>query len=264
MTHATYAFLIPIDDPDADDETLAKEAERLFEHRFDDRLNENNWNHQECLVLCNGRVVNINPEDDALFREAEQLPQEARYQWARLTALRCVANKLEFGVDPSRPSAMKAHWDDFDSLMTQIMLEVPPRLAALWAKGPMLLTTDSPADNWLDRSCRDVWGRQMELLLRSMERHKPPFSRDGSPYECCAFDLSRGSDNKEHDAILFVDIHTLSVALAPAPGARSTAGGGTQSGLRLGVPASKSPRNADHARQQRDTPTQTPHRTSTP
>ena len=109
MTHATYAFLIPIDDPDADDETLAKEAERLFEHRFDDRLNENNWNHQECLVLCNGRVVNINPEDDALFREAEQLPQEARYQWARLTALRCVANRLEFGVDPSRPSAMKAH-----------------------------------------------------------------------------------------------------------------------------------------------------------
>ena len=27
MTHATYAFLIPIDDPDADDETLAKEAD---------------------------------------------------------------------------------------------------------------------------------------------------------------------------------------------------------------------------------------------
>jgi hypothetical protein len=50
-------------------------------------------------------------------------------------------------------------------------------------------------------------GRQMELLLRSMECHKPPFSRDGSPYESCAFDLSRDSDNKEHDAILFVDIH---------------------------------------------------------
>jgi hypothetical protein len=208
MTHATYAFLIPIDDPDTDDETLAKEVERLFEDRCDDRLNENNGNHQECLVLSSGRIVNLQPDRDELFREAEQLPQEARYQWARLTALQCVANKLEFGVDPSQPSAMKAHWDDFDSLMTQIMLEVPPRLAALWAKGPMLLTTNSPADNWLDRDRRNVWGRQMELLLRSMECHKPPFSRDGSPCESCAFDLSRDSDNKEHNAILFVDIHT--------------------------------------------------------
>ena len=214
MTHATYAFLIPIDDPDADDETLAKEAERLFEHRFDDRLNENNWNHQECLVLCNGRVVNINPEDDALFREAEQLPQDKRYKWARLTALRCVANQLELGgrpslvVDPTELKPMEAYWDDFDSLMSQIMLEIPPRLAALWAKGPMLPPTDGPDGSWFERYCRDVWGRQMELLLRSMECQKPPFIRDGSPYECCAFDLLRDSDNKEHDAILFVDIHT--------------------------------------------------------
>jgi len=34
MTHAAYAFLIPIDDPDVDDETLAKEAERLFRGPF--------------------------------------------------------------------------------------------------------------------------------------------------------------------------------------------------------------------------------------
>jgi hypothetical protein len=214
MTHATYAFLIPIDDPDADDETLAKEAERLFEHRFDDRLNENNWNHQECLVLCNGRVVNINPEDDALFREAEQLPQDKRYKWARLTALRCVANQLELGgrpslvVDPTELKPMEAYWDDFDSLMSQIMLEIPPRLAALWAKGPMLPPTDGPDGSWFERYCRGVWGRHMELLLQSLQFHEPPFTGEGSPYEYRAFDLSWGSHNKEHDAILFVDIHT--------------------------------------------------------
>jgi hypothetical protein len=200
MTHATYAFLIPIDDPDADHETLTKEAERLFEDRFDDRLNENNGNHQECLVLRNGRIVNLQPDRDELFREAEQLPQDERYKWARLTALQCVAAQYEL--------CTQTRQDDFDSLMSQIMSEVPPRLAALWAKGPMLPPTNGPDGNYLDRNYRSVWGRQMELLLRSIEFHKPPFSSDGSPYEYRAFDLSRGSDSKDHNAILFVNIHT--------------------------------------------------------
>jgi hypothetical protein len=119
MTHAAYAFLIPIDDPDADDKTLAKEAERLFQDRFDDRLNENNANHQECLVLSNGRLVNLQPDHDELFREAEQLPQDKRYKWARLMALQCVASQHELCRQTCR--------DDFDSLISQIMSEVPPR-----------------------------------------------------------------------------------------------------------------------------------------
>jgi hypothetical protein len=202
MTHPTYAFLIPIDDPDADDETLAKEAERLFEDRFDERLDENNGNHQECLVLRNGRIVNLQPDRDEFFREAEQVRQEERYKWARLTALQCVADQYQL-LTPR-----EAYWDDFDSLMSQIMSEVPSRLAALWAKGPMVPPTNGPDDNYLDRNYRGVWGRQMELLLRSIEAQKPPFSGDGTPYEYRAFDLSPGSQNSDHDAILFVGIHT--------------------------------------------------------
>jgi hypothetical protein len=187
MTHATYAFLISIDDPDANDETLANEAERLFEARFDDRLNENNGNHQECLVLRNGRIVNLQPDRDELFREAEQLPEDKRYKWARLVALRCVANQLELGgrpslvVDPTELKPMEAYWDDFDSLMSQIMLEIPPRLAALWAKGPMLPPTDGPDGNWFDRYCRGVWGRHMELLLQSLQFHETAIHRGRLP-----------------------------------------------------------------------------------
>jgi hypothetical protein len=103
---------------------------------------------------------------------------------------------------------MEPYWDDFDSLMSQIMLEIPPRLAALWAKGPMLPPTDGPDGSWFERYCRGVWGRHMELLLQSLQFREPPFTGDGSPYEYRAFDLSWGSHNKEHDAILFVDIHT--------------------------------------------------------
>jgi hypothetical protein len=202
MTHATYAFLIPIDDPDADDETLAKKAERLFEDRFDDRLNENNGYEEECLVLRNGRLVNLQPDRDELFGEAEQLPQEERYKWARLTALQCVADQYQL-LEPTGSCG-----DDFDSLMSQIMSEVPPRLAALWAKGPMVPPTGDHDGNWFERCCRGVWGRQMELLLVSLQSHKPPFARDGCPSEYRAFDLSRGSDNKDHDAILFVQIRT--------------------------------------------------------
>jgi len=42
MSHAIYAFRIPIDDANADDEALAKEAGSLLEDRFNERLNENN------------------------------------------------------------------------------------------------------------------------------------------------------------------------------------------------------------------------------
>ena len=102
---------------------LPKKRNGCFEDRFDDRLNENNWNHQECLVLSNGRLVNLQPDRDELFREAEQLPPDKRYKWARLMALQCVASQHELCRQTCR--------DDFDSLISQIMLEVPPRLAAL-------------------------------------------------------------------------------------------------------------------------------------
>jgi hypothetical protein len=212
MTHAIYAFLLPIDDLGADDEILVKEVKCLFEDRFDDRLNENNWYQEECLVLRNGRVVNLCPESgsrDEVFRIADEVPQEERYKWARLTALQCVATELELGGRPSfvthpcQLTPMEAYWDDFDSLVTQIMLEVPPRLAALWAKGPML----PPTGDWLERHRRSVWGRQMEMLLHSLQFHEPPFTGDGFPIEYRAFDLTWGGD-KDHHAILFVDIHS--------------------------------------------------------
>jgi hypothetical protein len=116
---------------------LAKEAVSLLEDRFSDRLNENNGYEGECLVLPNGRLVNLGVEYESsfeLFREAEQVPQDKRHEWARLVALQCVAMDLQVGgqchllVDPSQLRPM-AYWDDFESLMKQIMLEVPARLA---------------------------------------------------------------------------------------------------------------------------------------
>jgi len=217
MSHAIYAFRIPIDDVNADDEALAKEAGSLFENRFDERLNENNGYQEECLVLPNGRLVNLCVEVGSrfeLFRQAEQVPEDKRYKWARLLALQCVAIDLEIGgecpllVDLPQLIPMEAYWDDFDSLMTQIMLEVPPRLAALWAKGPMLPPTNGADDYWVERYWRGVWGRKMELLLESFQLHEPPFTSDGLPIEYRAFDLTRDSDNKGHQAILFVDLHT--------------------------------------------------------
>src|ERR1700730_7889081 len=97
MAHGIYAFLIRIDDPNVDDEALAKEAESLFVDGFNDRLDEDNGYQEECLVLRNGRIVNLSPTDDSLYREVARLPQDERYNWARLIALQCVANEFELG-----------------------------------------------------------------------------------------------------------------------------------------------------------------------
>jgi hypothetical protein len=38
--------------------------------------------------------------------------------------------------------------------------------------------------------------------------HEPPFTGEGLPIEYNAFDLTGGRDNKDHDAILFVQMKT--------------------------------------------------------
>jgi hypothetical protein len=46
----------------------------------------------------------------------------------------------------------------------------------------------------------------MQLLLESFEFHQPPFASEGLPIEYRAFDLTRGIEEKGHQAILFVDM----------------------------------------------------------
>jgi hypothetical protein len=183
----------------------------LFEDRFDSRLDDNNYYEQEMLVLPKGRLIDWKLDSDFDWEEDDpdweegwdwegewnrviwRIPQEKRYQWARLYALKCIAKDLK--LDPEREPR------DFDALMAQIMAELPPRLAALWAKGAL------PSDEF-DGDNRERWGRQMELLIQSIRWHEPPFAGLGSPYEYRAFDLAWDDDDKAHHAILLVDIHT--------------------------------------------------------
>src|SRR5256885_1551170 len=97
LMHATYAFLINLETARADEDTVACEAKGIFERDYvSSYCDENNWYQEEAVVIRDGRIVNLCSEKDwrkrdALFREFTEIPQEQRWDYARLVALQCVS-----------------------------------------------------------------------------------------------------------------------------------------------------------------------------
>lgn len=210
MTHATYAFLLRIENAEISDPEIARELGNTFYDRFNHRLDENNWYQEEAVVLRSGRVINLCPEDDyrgrtALFEELSKIPQEQRWEHARLVALGCVANEFELGgrsrYDFGEPEPEPDYSKSFDALTERILSEMPDRLAQLWQRGPLLGT-----DVYVDRWRRARWGEEMSRFLESISWGHPPFADSGTPYDYRAFNLA--DDPEKANVILFVDIHT--------------------------------------------------------
>ena len=220
--HATFCFLIDID-PDQTDEEIAeaaRDAMTSFSKRHHD---ENNWYwyQEEAIVLQDGRVVGLCGEDDwrgrnYLSQQIAEKPQGERWAWARLFSLQCVASDFELGgrssfslpIPGAEPKPDPEFWNTYETLRDPILAEMPPRLAELWAKGPLLKEGEGTDEHFMDRYHRAKWSKQFATFLDSMEyrRDQAPFTDPGSPYCYRAFNLSE--DEAEGKAILFVDIHT--------------------------------------------------------
>jgi len=180
---------------------------------------ENNWYQEEAVVLADGRALSMaTPGDyrgrDWLGNEFIGMPQETRWERARLFAMQCVATDFELGGRPSiglplgEPAPDPEYWSSFEQLRDRIIEEVPPRLAALWAKGSLLHTGGAGGFS-LDNYVRTKWSRQFSMFTSSMDygRDCAPFCGHGTPYDYRAFDLTNEGDDYPR-AILFVDIHT--------------------------------------------------------
>jgi hypothetical protein len=217
MSHATYCFLINISDPEATDQEIASDVVDTIAMWAERHCDENNWYQEEAVVLANpdparaGRVVGFAPVPgyrNEMGARISLIPQQDRWEWARLLSLQCVASNFELGGRSSysflddKPE--ESFWNNFDDLKKQILDEMPPRLAALWARGA-LENDDNNRQNFLDAHHRNKWSREMGLFLGSIRWGTVPFATDGTPYDYRAFDLTNGH---EGTAIVFVDIHT--------------------------------------------------------
>lgn len=218
--HAIYAFLLDIDDVDADDQDIVNEVTSTFEGRYAERYcDENNWYKLETLVMENGRVLNLCEPGDWRKRDGFvdfflNKPQEERFTAAVEWAARVVA--MDFGLrgakdfyltEEAPPGNKFVDEAPVPELLKAIKEEVPLALAKLYEKAA---TEDRYS---MDSISRRQWSRGYDLFLKA---HIPPFSPYlEDPYaHYRAFDLSDNSSSYsrgelgESLAVLFVDIHT--------------------------------------------------------
>jgi hypothetical protein len=222
MSHATYCFLIDIDDPDEPIGEMATEVHSIFEGWADKHCDENNWFQTLSVVLDTGREIKLCEDGDYRGRDEfgediAAMPQDQRWEWARLFALKCVANECSLGGRSpwsfGNEVADELYWDRFDLLLEQILHEVPSRLSEMWAKGALIPEPDASQNEelamLLETNRRARLSDTMSKLLHSIRDGHVPFSDSGTPYDYRAFDLTSDDDEEPaHRAILFVDIHT--------------------------------------------------------
>ena len=214
--HATYAFLIDIDDPQADILEITECARTTFDTYANRYCDENNWTQDMALVLDNGRFIPLFDRQD-YWMSLELTPKpkvravgmgaplRAAVRRGRLPAWRhavVLPLRRRAGVRTGVHERLRSR------CARRILSEIPPRLSALWGKGALLPSRTEKDDTFLDRYQRAKWSRQFTLFLHSQDiRDHAPFTTDTcSPYEYRAFDLT--DDSKAPKAILFMDIHT--------------------------------------------------------
>ena len=208
--HATYSFLLSIDNDAAD---IPAAADGAFDSLFNNQLDDNNWYQPEALILKDGRAFQMCEKDDwrgrgCLLDETISpiLPAD-RWQWAMHFALSCVAIDLHlFGTSgialgEQDSGAKKIDGSSWDDLVAAIEDELPRRLSNAYS--------EIVGKKKLDAFDLKEYERAKDAVrfeaFRNSERK--PFTDNGhlTPYNYRCFDLTNG---EEPNAVLLVDIHT--------------------------------------------------------
>ena len=212
--HTVFAFLTEVDERDLLEPTEIRAAmEGSFVDRYAEYYcDENNYYTLLAIVLRDGTVVHLDPEEDCrgsldLASELRAAPQP--WDTAVAMAVMEVAYELldirEWKLDPSGillPDGTRVPLTSAQTwLKEKVLNEVPRRLAGMYLGFNL-------RDDWSVHYTRKRLGRQLELFVDS---NFTPFSfYTDTPYSHYpAFDIR--SDYQEvgpRSAILFVDIHT--------------------------------------------------------
>lgn len=207
MSHATYSFLLSIEEENDQDLIDAARSE-MESYGENGHLDDNNWYSEMALLMSDGRVFQMCEKDDYRGRDScyEWLmgkPREQRWEFMRRWVLGCVVNDMglagpRFGFGEPDPHPT----DDmtFDELLAYVRELAPKKISEGFA------TVRPPADpngytaEWYDLK------RMTRVYLAFTDCEEVPYGEsDLTPYDYRAFDLTRGG---EPNALLFVDIHT--------------------------------------------------------
>ena len=148
MTHNTYCFLLDLPNTD-DDDTIIDVAVDIFEDVFRPHLDENNYCQKMAIVTREGRAISLcDSRDwrgrDWLYKEVVAVPQDQRWDWARLHTLQRGASVFNWEDVPppvlAPPPVLLGNYRvDYDALLAHILNTVPPVIANLWSKGALLI-----------------------------------------------------------------------------------------------------------------------------
>lgn len=207
--HATYSFLMHVDDCQAPAEDVLDEVRGKFEAAYGDpHCDDNNWYCLETLTFQDGRrfVYEDGEELSAHERLALRKPNPKRWQDALRFALDTAALDLEmFEASPifCDPKIMeKIQNTSYEELIAEIHRDVPARISRLYAA---LAGKANDEGGSLDGYRRRCLVRVYEHFRRSKIA---PFSTEvASPYEHRCYDLTHWA-GVEANVILQVDIHT--------------------------------------------------------
>ncbi len=187
MGHGLYLFLVDLDDPNADEIDIARDAESTFDSNYSyEHCDENNWNTCLAVVLQDGRFVTNNADDIKHHEGAVEVaasPAEHRWQAAlNLAYVQSAHNLGEVG-------------------------EGEIDLAAMVER----------ARKYIAKNIRKPHSGRCVSLMEAIAAYEDcsfgPFCEDANEpyYEWNCYDLrtDRESDDlTDNTAILLVDIHT--------------------------------------------------------
>jgi hypothetical protein len=211
--HQTFWFRVAVP-KDADPDELKSSAVDSFETYINRYGDENNWHQEEMLMLPDGTVLPLCPDDDYRGRSelAEHylsLPLEDR--WSRAIHSATLSVALDLGVGGSSgfwigepPEETQRVLDQTTEQLTEAILrEAPRRLVQLYED----VIAGSEQDRWPRE--RGYTRRKVARIFETFHQatHKP-FAEAMSPYDYPCFDLVEDLGNEQQVALLAVDIHT--------------------------------------------------------
>lgn len=210
MSHATYSFLLSLED----EHNPKEEAISVFESFAADRCDDNNWFQEEALVLIDGQTFCMCPEDDyrgrnILYQEILKVPQEERWNWSRKFALDCVVLDMGvFGACSISLGGADEYYEQiksisFDELVAHILQEIPNKISDAYRE---IIGKGLPNSFDMDEYRRRKLVKNFEAFRNCGYDNSVPFTVEYlTPYDYRAFNLTC---EEPANAILFVDIHT--------------------------------------------------------